>query len=153
MHGKIIYQHLGDWVSPPEHSEDNSKVGPLVAVIAIGSIFLLLTVSILAIIIVFLQRQSKKESQNLYGEINFETRGEDVYINPSSEWRCSLDSDSFEDMSDISMEIEVDEETERRIDQTTSGWVATNSHLCPKHSKIFRIEGLEIRTATCIHHV
>ncbi|VDO09056.1 unnamed protein product [Rodentolepis nana] len=153
MHGKIIYQHIGDWVSPPEHSEDNSKVSPLVAVIAIGSIFLLLTISILVIIIVFLRRKYKKESRNLYGEINFETRGGDVYINPSSEWRCSLDSDSFEDMSDVSMEIEVDEETEGRIDQATSGWVATNSHLCPKHSRILRIEGSEIRTATCIHQV
>ncbi|VDL60871.1 unnamed protein product [Hymenolepis diminuta] len=144
---------MSDWVSPPEHSEDNPKDGPFVAVIAIGSTFLLLTISILAIILVFLRKQARKDCQNRNDEMNFEARGGDVYVNPSSEWRCSLDSDSFEDMSDISMEIDVDEETEGRIDQATNGWIAVNPYLCPKHSRIARIEGSEIRSATCIHHV
>ncbi|KAM7533976.1 hypothetical protein Aperf_G00000104775 [Anoplocephala perfoliata] len=157
-HGTIIYQHEGDWVAPPEHPKDGSYSGdgPFLAVIAIGSFFLILTLSLLTTSLVFLRQHARNERRKRNATIsgmNFETRGGDVYFNPSSEWRCSLQSDSFEDMSDVSIEINVDEGREGRIDQATDGWIAVNPHLCPKHSRIARIEGVGVQTRTCVHDV
>lgn len=153
-HGMIIYQHEGDWVAPPEHPEDgsHSEDGPFLAVIAIGSLFFILTLSLITASLVFLRRHSRNERRKrnaTTNDMNFEICGGDLYINPSSEWRCSLESDSFEDMSDVSIEINVDEERERRIDQVTEGWIAVNPQLCPRHSRITRIQGAGLRTATC----
>ncbi|VDM16746.1 unnamed protein product [Hydatigera taeniaeformis] len=172
--GKIIYQHEGRPVLPPESADEvsHSNDGPFLAVIAIGSLFLLLTITTLAVSLAFLRQHTRNERRLRCGD-NACVRGigssgavneVDVFINPSSEWRCSLDSDSFEDLSDISIEVDVgEEEEEAQANQRAEGrvevegyaveWVYTNPRLCPRHSQIEMIQGKSFMTSSIVHDV
>lgn len=146
------------------------------AVIAIGSLFLLLTITTLAVSLAFLRQHARNERRLRCGGNtgaggiagSGEANEVDVFINPSSEWRCSLESDSFEDISDISMEVEVgeDEEEEERenqeegggcgrgeVGESTAGWVYANPCLCPRHSRIAVIQGSGPMTSSIVHDV
>ncbi|KAL5105805.1 hypothetical protein TcWFU_005569 [Taenia crassiceps] len=175
--GKIIYQHEGRLVLPPESTDEvsHSNEGPFLAVVAIGSLFLLLTITTLALSLAFLRQHAHNErrlrcSGNAGGggvADSGEANEVDVFINPSSEWRCSLESDSFEDISDISMEVEVGEDegeeeqenqggrrSEREeVGDSTVGWVYANPRLCPRHSRIAMIHGSGPITSSIVHDV
>ncbi|EUB55483.1 hypothetical protein EGR_09657 [Echinococcus granulosus] len=174
LRGKIIYQHEGRPVLPPESADEvsHSNEGPFLAVIAIGSLFLLLTITTLAVSLAFLRQHARNErrlrcSGNARGGGvggNGETNEVDVFINPRSEWRCSLESDSFEDISDISMEVEVEEEEEgqeaqeeggagREVGEPTFAWVYANPRLCPRHSRAAVIQGSRLKTSSIVHDV
>ncbi|VDK40690.1 unnamed protein product [Taenia asiatica] len=177
--GKIIYQHEGRLVLPPESTDEvsHSNEGPFLAVIAIGSLFLLLTITTLAVSLAILRQHARNERRLRCGGNtgaggvagSGEANEVDVFINPSSEWRCSLESDSFEDISDISMEVEVgeDEEEEQEnqegvegrwggigeVGESAAGWVYPNPRLCPRHSRIAMIQGSGPMTSSIVHDV
>ena len=141
--GLIIYQHEGRLVLPPDNSnkEHPSTDGPFYAVIAIGSLFLFLTTALIAASLIFLHQKKSRNKHQIHCNIDSTTGSNtDVFINPRSEWRCSLDSDSFADLSDISVELELDKDTEVEDFRADDCMIYANPKFCPKHSRITTID-------------
>ncbi|VDD77047.1 unnamed protein product [Mesocestoides corti] len=144
--GRVVYQHVGKLVRPPETSSAATSQprfsiedGPFVAVVSIGSLFVALTVVLVAVSFVFLRRQSRKEVARQPSGMIVTHSGTARHLEEASvmEWKYSLTSSTsgdFDELSDVSEVVDLDDTPPH-----TLGRVFANPHLCPRHSQMLHI--------------